>query len=283
MNHVSTSALALQVLLALASGANSSEAPEPCSGLSALGRRTETLPFSIGERLGYRLSVGGAYVGRLETKVGAPRAHRGDRVIPIFARARTNAMVASFEPFSGRFMTMVEPSAFLPIGIQTEITYGDDPRWEKVRFSPDRQKVDIEYRAQGREHARTYQTDHAATDILALMFWSRLIRLSPGAATCQDVFSSRRLWRMTGTIGESVAIKTPVGKKRARRVDLHFIRKNTAGLSSRRRPEYDFEVYLAEDEWQTPLRFVFKLNGFSAEGTLEHWSLDGSNAAWSQL
>ena len=49
-----------------------------CQGLWSLPR-LPNLPFSVGEELGYELSVAGAFIGRFETKVGRPRRVDGPR------------------------------------------------------------------------------------------------------------------------------------------------------------------------------------------------------------
>ncbi len=245
-----------------------------------MGRRVEELPFPVGEELDYRLTFGGAYVGRFEAKVGAPRTHGRSAVIPLFGRARTNALVASFKPFVGRYITMVDPESFLPIGTKTEVTYGDDPRWEDVHFSQDRKTIEASFRSNGREGRRVYRSPHPATDILTLMFWSRLLKLKEGAEACQDVFSARRLWRMTGVVKGISEVRTPVGKRKARQVDLHFIRRPTPGLSKTHPPEFDFTVFLANDAYQTPLEFRFTLEGVSARGRLERWSFGKDPSRW---
>jgi hypothetical protein len=274
-------ALLLVVLLPIPARAASGPAyVRPCRGLDELGRRTGELPFPIGEELGYRLTFAGAYVGRFETKVGAPRSIEGRTAVPIFGRARTNSLVASFQPFVGRYMTMVDPTSFATLGLKTEITYGDDPRWEEVDFSADRKRIQASFRKNGHDARRTYVTDHPATDILALMFWARLLDLESGETACQDVFSSRRLWQMTGEVKGTSTVRTPVGKKRVRQVDLHFLRKPTPGLSRTHPPRYSFSVYVSTDEYQTPLLFRFMLNGMKAEGHLERWTLDGSKSDW---
>lgn len=282
--------LALLVLMTVANpGEGGRSAPQnealsrraPCEGLDVLGRRTVSLPFPVGEELGYRLTFAGAYVGKFETKVGEHRIVEGRRVLPIFGRARTNALVASFKPFKGRYMTMIEEAPFRPVALRTEVTYGEDPRWERVDFSEDRRRIDAEFRTMGRELERHYATDHAATDILALMFWARILEMNAGSVACQDVFSARRLWRMTGRVRPISTVRTAAGKRKAHRVDLHFVRKPTPGLRRRNPPSYDFTVYVSADEWQTPLKFVFMLDGVAAEGHLEHWSFK-STKRWSE-
>lgn len=247
-------------------------ANDACAGLSPL-RRASPLPFGVGEELGFRLTFAGAYVGHLEAKVGEPRDLDGRRVIPLFGRARTNMFIASFEPMSGRYMSMVDPNTLTPFGLQTELEYGGDDRWEKVRFTGDGRRVEAKFRVKGAEHERKYRTDHDVTDILTLLYLARTIDLRPGLTACQDVFSARRLWRMTAKVVGVTDVSTIAGRKRAFHVKLNFLRKPHPTLRRQDPPQYDLDVYLSADEYQTPLAFSMHLKGATASGQLETWRL----------
>lgn len=254
-----------------------------CSGIASLPSMSASVPFRTGEELGFRLTVAGAYVGRLETKVGAPRKVDGRQVVPLFGRARTSAIVASLQPMVGRYMAMVQPDSLQPLGLQVELTYGEDPRWEKVRFEDGSQALEAKYFAQGREGERGYTTDHPATDLLTLLYLSRRVQLQPGLQACQDVFGARRLWRMTGQVTGTEVISTPVGKKEAYRLQLHFVRKPHPSLRKFDPPTYDMVVFVSKDRYQTPLRFELDVDGVTAVGHLERWSLSGSEKDWEMM
>lgn len=271
-------ATSIVVLAGWVGGPTAQAVPEQsaCPGVEALTLRSNAPGLRSGEELSYRLTAAGAYIGRLETKLGEPRTEGGSTVWPLFGRARTNALVSSIKPFVGRYMTMLDPDSFRPVGLQTELTYGDDPRWERVRFRAHHRKVEATYFARGREGARAYVTDHAASDLLTLLYTARRVDLQPGLTACQDVFGARRLWRMTGRVTGVERISTPVGKKDAYRLELHFVRKPHPSLRGHRPPVYDLVAFLAKDAYQTPLRFELTVDGITAVGHLESWRLGTS-------
>lgn len=254
-----------------------------CAGIRALQVASPPAPLRSGEELGWRLTVAGAYVGKLETKVGRPREVNGRTLLPLFGRARTTALVASIKPFVGRYMTMVDPADLRPIGLQTELTYGDDPRWEKVRFRKEQRQVEARYFAAGKKGRRGYLTDHGATDLLTLLYTARRIRISEGDSACQDVFGARRLWRMTGRVTGTTEVSTPVGKKEAHRLELRFVRKPHPSLRRHDPPTYDLVAFVSKDSYRTPLRFEVKLSGITAVGHLDRWTFSGSDEDWAMF
>lgn len=249
--------------------------PPSCAGLAPLPRHA--LGFSPGEELAYELTFAGAYIGRFETKVGQPREVGGQRVLPLFGRARTSAFVAAFKTFEGRYQTMVEPDTLLPSEARVEANYGGDPRWEKIHFFGDHRNVKAEFLLNGAVQGRGYQADHPLSDILALLYQARTVVLSPGLAACQDVFGSRRLWHMTGKVAEGVEVDTPAGPKPAWRLDTVFVRAPHPDLLQQAPQRIELEVYVSQDAAQTPLRFVARTQGIEAEGKLVRWSLKGTS------
>lgn len=248
-----------------------------CKGMEKLPTRTER-PFEIGEELAYEINISGAYVGRLEIKIGSPRNLNGKMVIPLFGRARTSSFVSTVQPFEGRYMALVDPETLAPVGVRVEGTYGGDARWERIRFMNTQRKVTAEFLLEGQERTRTYVGQHELTDILSMLYAARRIRLSEGLSGCQDVFGARRLWRMDAKVEDLVEIETPAGRKRAYKVGTVFDRRPTPGLSSSKRPRFEIDVFLADDRSQAPLQFVMRQGGITAEAKLVRWSLGGVKA-----
>ncbi len=253
------------------------EALPKCEGMAVLPTY-DTRPFAIGEELSYELTVAGAYLGRFETKVGKPRRVGGETVIPLFGRARTNSFVSAIQPFAGRYMAMVNPETLRPVGLRVEAKFGDDDRWEKVKFSKDLVKATVDYRLKGHERRRDWMTDHQLTDLLSMLYAARSVRITPGATACQDVFGARRLWRMDAKVEGIEKVDTPVGKKDAFKVATKFLRKNHRTLSRTNRPRAEVDIYFAADGSQTPLKFVVRSQGVEATGTLVRWSLEGGSS-----
>ncbi len=249
---------------------------DPCEGLETFMRRGTQSPFGIGEELAYDLTVAGANIGKMELKVGRPRQVEGKLRLPLFGRARTSAFIAAFKRFEGRYMSMVDPHSLQPLGLKVESTYGQEDRWERVRFEKDQRFVGADVLLQGRELRREYDGDHDLTDILTLLYVARTLKLQSGMQVCQDVFASRRLWRMTATVEGSGQISTPAGTKDVWVVKTEFDRKPTHGLNNRKRPHMEVDIYLAKNASQTPLQFVIRSQGVEATGKLVRWSLKGT-------
>ena len=247
-----------------------------CAGFEKLPTRP-IQPFRVGEELAYEITVGGAYVGRLEMKIGAPRKVSGRELLPLFARARTSAFVSALQPFEGRYMALVDPVTLAPTGARVEGTYAGDPRWERIRFAQDQRQVTSDYLVKGKELKRTYQGRHDLTDILTLLYAARRIELKQGLTGCQDVFGARRLWRMDAKVDGQVSMQTLAGKKRAYKVAAVFDRKPTRGLNNNKRPRFEVDLFMADDPTQAPLAFVMRQGGVTAEAKLVRWSLQANN------
>lgn len=249
---------------------------DPCVGLDDFMRRGGQSPFGVGEELAYELTVSGANIGKMELKVGKPRQVEGKLRLPLFGRARTSAFIAAFKRFEGRYMSMVDPSSLRPLGLKVESTYGEEDRWERVRFDKAQRFVGADVLLQGRELRREYDGEHDLTDILTLLYVARTLELQSGMQVCQDVFASRRLWRMTAKVEGSRQISTPAGQKDVWVVKTEFDRKPTHGLNNRKRPHMEVDIYLAKNASQTPLQFVIRSQGVEATGKLVRWSLKGT-------
>ena len=252
-----------------------------CAGLWNLPRADKP-SFRVGEELGYVLSVAGAYIGRFETKVGRPRRVAGQRVLPLFGRARTSGFASSFRPFVGRYMAMATPEQLSPIGLRVEATYDDDHRWERVRFDTDGKAVRADFTLRGRQLQRDYTSQHQMTDLLSMLYLARQIEVRNGLVACQHVFGARRLWQMTARVEGTERVSTPAGKLDAWKVKVSFDRMPTKGLNNSKRPHYDMDVYLAKDTTRTPLAFVVQYKSVTARGDLRRWSLRGRSQedAW---
>ncbi|MCK6552436.1 DUF3108 domain-containing protein [Myxococcota bacterium] len=255
------------------------EAPKParCDGIT-LPTRPGALPFAPGEELAYEISVAGLSVGRFETKVGKPRTVDGKSVISLFGRARTNSILATFQRFEGRYMTLVDPATMRPIGLKVESTYGDDPRWERARFTDGDKKLAASFLMQGRESERSYARDVPLTDVLTMLYFARTRAIPGQVKACQEVFGQRWLWRMEAEIAGTERVDTPVGPKDATVVRTSFVRSEHPDLSAAgRKQRIEMDVFLAKDASQAPLAFTIRTEKITADVKLVRWSLKASD------
>lgn len=254
-------------------------ASDLCGGLEALDRRNGLLPFRPGEALGYELRFAGAYIGRFETKVGSVREKGDQRFLTLFGRARTSAFFSAFATFEGRYQSLATLGQGLhPDFARVEATFGDDHRWEKIDFNNDNHSLRDDYLFKGQQRARSYESNHALTDLLTMLYQARTIAVRPGLSACQDVFGNRWLWRMRAQVVGTETVDTPRGPMKAWKVQTHFERAPHPDNPVTNPQVVDLELYLAQDGSQAPLKLVAHTLGITAEAQLVRWTQDAPDA-----
>lgn len=205
-------------------------------------------------------------MGRLELSVGQLRKVEGAVAMPLFGRLRTNAFVSAVKPVQGRYMAMVDPRSLAPLGVRMEGTVGEDPRWEHMRFLDAGKKAETRYLIKGLKKQRAYGGEHVILDGLSLLHLARVVALEPGLEACQDILSTRRMWRVRARVMGKELVETPVGPKPAYRVHTSF--KKRFGPSTRK---IEIDVLLGDLPGRPPLAFEMTQNQFSGRAHLIRW------------
>lgn len=242
-------------------------AEEHCRGVLGLDGAAGPPPPS-GERLEYELRLGGAYMGRLELTVGESRRIDGQVAVPLFGRLRTTSMVSAVKAVEGRYMAMVHPSSLTPFGVKMEARVGEDDRWENVRFLSRGRQAETRFLYRGREASRRYGANHPILEGLSLLHLARRVPLQPGLSACQDILSTRRLWRVRAEVTGRESVDTPVGARPAYRVRTSFTRR---GVSSKRRKAIEIDVLIGDMPGRPPLAFEMRQKRFAGQARLIRW------------
>ena len=250
--------------------ASSAARSEPAGGGVWDLDRNGGAPLRSGERLEYELTLGGAYMGKMELAVGTPRRVDGLEAVPLFGRLRTNAFVSAVRPVEGRYQAMVHPKTLAPVGVRVEARVGDDPRWEHVHFAKGGFRVETHYRVQGREARRAFEAEHPMLEGLSLLYLARQVPLQPGLVACQDLLSTRRMWRVRAEVLGKETVATPVGPKPAYRVHTVFTR--IAYPRPTRRPrQVEVDVLLGDIPGRPPLGFEMSQSTYRGRARLVRW------------
>ncbi|MBX2811313.1 MAG: DUF3108 domain-containing protein [Myxococcales bacterium] len=227
-----------------------------CNGVLPMDDHPST-ELRAGERLEYKLSFSGMYLGRLELAVGALRKVEGQLALPLVGRLRTNSFVSAIRPVEGRYMAMVDPGSLQPFGVRVESQVGDDPRWEKIRFTSNGRRVDISYLYQGQERRRVYTGDHTIVEGLSLLHIARRVPLRPGLTGCQDILSTRRMWRVRAKVLAMETVATPAGPKRAYRVRATMTQRRLR--QGKKKPfSVDMDILIGDLPGRPPLAFEMR-------------------------
>lgn len=242
---------------------------EPCSGVLTLDNQAITQP-NFGELLEYKLTLGGVYLGRMELSVGKPRKVEGQVAIPLAGRMKTNGFVSAIRPIEGRYMAMVDPGTLAPFGVRVESKIGDDPRWERISFSQQGRRIDTKYLYRGMEKHRAYGSAHPIIEGLSLLQIARRVRLEKGLKGCQDIFSTRRMWRVRAEVLGTELVDTPVGQKKAYRVRAKLTQRFYP--KNRRAPFVDVDILIGDLPGRPPLAFEMRDRKVSGKADLIRWN-----------
>jgi hypothetical protein len=205
-------------LLAAALAAEPSPAPPPQACTLpplAPGER----PWKAGETLTFDLDVLGIVkAGTLQVSV--ERAMSGGKVVPLVARARTDASVANLKRFTGVALSWIDADTLQPERYRDESEEDGVRKTSDARLQPPRPEVTIDYRYGDRAGKTTYPRDRPVLDALSTLAYLRAAKLTPGDRFCFDLVANRRFWRLEGQVAaKTEKVDTPAGRFDTFRVD----------------------------------------------------------------
>ena len=165
------------------------------------------LKFPPGESLDFKLDVFGADVGTFELWLEAPppSAHARGGLLG-HARARTSAFVAAN---AGRYeasATALIGRGLAPLTWQEEIEDGP-VRWtSEASFPPQDGVLAAKATRNGEPEALRLPASATARDLISAFLVLRAAPLLEGTALCIEIFAARRMWRISGTVGDRKSV-----------------------------------------------------------------------------
>jgi uncharacterized protein DUF3108 len=207
--------------LALAAGPQTAASPggqePPGCGLPALagGER----PWRAGETLTFDLDVLGIVrAGTLQITIEP--AISGGKVVPLRARAKTDASVANVKKFAGVALSWIDAQTLLPERYRDETEEDGVHKVSDARILPQQPELTIEYRYGDRAGKTSYPRERQVLDALSTLTFLRAAKLAPGDRFCFELVANRRFWRLEGEVAaKTEKVDTPAGRFDTFRVD----------------------------------------------------------------
>jgi hypothetical protein len=221
-------------------------------------------PFRTGETLGYDLDLFGMVkAGDLELSVGRPLS--AGKIVPLRARARTTAQVASLRKLAAVGLSWVEAATLLPERYRDESEEGGVHRSSDARLRPPAAEVKIESQTGDRKGAASYQRRGDVLDPLSAVYLLRAARLEAGERFCFDAVGRGRYWRVEATVApDREQVETPAGTFDTVRVDLTG-RRADAGADQK---AYEVHLWFSRDARRLLVAAVAELDIGPASVTL---------------
>lgn len=195
-------------------------APAPPDGGCALPPLAGSeRPWRPGETLTFDLDVLGVVkAGTLQVSVEP--AISGGKVVPLRARARTDASVANVKKFAGVALSWIDAQSLLPERYRDETEEDGVHKVSDARILPAQPELTIEFRFGDKPGKATYRRERPVLDALSTLTYLRAARLAPGDRFCFDLVANRRFWRLEGQVAaKEEKVDTPAGRFATFRVD----------------------------------------------------------------
>lgn len=217
----------------------------------------ERLPFGPGEALQWDVTLLGMRTGRVSVRLGERTEIDGETVYPSYASARTEGFMSVLGELDGRMVTWLDPETQRPVRMVNRFvtdTLLADPTVarEDAAFSTDAQVAGrLQYTTSEKATTRKAKLTSSSdlVDVLSVIYYMRSRELSPGEPFCFEIYHRRRLWRVTGTVGESKLITSPFMTRRARVLE-GTLRLVGGGKNDKAR---EIRAWVSEDADRLPL------------------------------
>lgn len=235
------------IALALLSAALAAEPPPPAAdpgarpegaedaacGLPPLASPAGERPWRPGETLTFDLDVlGMVKAGTLQITIERPMS--GGKIVPLRARARTDAAVSQLKKFAGVALSWIDAATLLPERYRDETEEDGQRKVSDARIQPAGPELVIEYRYGERAGKTSYPRRRDVLDALSTITYLRAARLEPGDRFCLDLVANRRFWRMEGRVAaKAEKVDTPAGRFDTFRVDASTRRVDRPGDRAR--------------------------------------------------
>jgi uncharacterized protein DUF3108 len=193
------------------------EAPPTACGLPPLAPGDR--PWRSGETLTFDLDVlGMVKAGTLQITIEP--AISGGKIVPLRARARTDASVANVRKFAGVALSWIDAQTLVPERYRDETEEDGVHKVSDARILPTQKELTIEYRFGDRTGRTTYPRERQVLDALSMLTYLRAAKLAPGDRFCLDLVANRRFWRLDGQVAaKTEKVDTPAGRFETFRVD----------------------------------------------------------------
>jgi Protein of unknown function (DUF3108) len=213
-----------------------------------------SLVLRAGEQMRWRLRVGAFGGGSMQVSSAAASRTKGRNVAVVRTRFATSGLVALFDDSSSDDTTWVDLDAARPLRYRSEAD-GDDGRSSlDALFDRDAVRM-VERRADGARRRVHQQVpgEGAPLNMIAALLVLRAWPERAASAATLSVWARSRLWRITVRRTGAALVKTPLGQRRAHRIEGLAWRTRRDGSPDPDSKSRRFRLYVSADRDRLPV------------------------------
>lgn len=215
-----------------------------------------------GERMTYRIQLGGVELAQMTLGVGEISEVGGKRAILVQGHAKSVGIASLVAAIDDTFTSWID------VTTGRSVRFAVDEYETNSKVNVEHTVIDLAGRANDMLPIQFRLNDGAPSDepqkvsmkdvwdynafLVALRSWEG----PTGTATSIEVFRSRWLWHVDAKIASVGKVSTDLGELPAIRVDAHAVKMGRDLTKDPTADERDFSVWISNDDGRVPLRLV---------------------------
>ncbi len=218
--------------------------------------------FQPGESLVYKLDVAGLLtdIGTFEVRVESPPAVEKRASVQLSARAKTKGFMATNVGRYDVYATALIARDLTPLRYREDVDENDVHHAAELVFPEQDGKLVVKATKNGEPTPYTLDAEPEVREMLSTLYLLRAMPVDQPA--CLEVFAARKIWKVTGKMGEKETIDTPIGRFATRRFDGEAVRTDDPKI---KRPAL---IWVTDDERRLPLVGILEVRGKTVRAQL---------------
>ncbi|NVB82107.1 MAG: DUF3108 domain-containing protein [Kofleriaceae bacterium] len=230
-----------------------------------------------GERMSYRLALGGMELASYDLAVGDVTEVAGTRAIAVQSHAKAVGLVKLAANIDDMFTSWIDVSTGRPVEWsvdELEVKGTDRERTEAHLAERTGNVVPIDFHVNDAAPTPEPQTVSMADvwDYNAFLVALRAWEAPEHSRVEAEVLRSRYLWHVTMTVGPKETLVTELGELPALRLDGHTYKLGRDGTRFPGSDERDFSIWISDDDGRVPLKNVARTDYGDIEMTILEYS-----------
>ncbi|MFN0063321.1 MAG: DUF3108 domain-containing protein [Myxococcaceae bacterium] len=221
----------------------------------ALSSAPLTAPFGPGETLHFALDIYGVRAGAATARVLASRG----AMLPVDFKAETNGFFSALHRVEAHARTLLHQAGLRPTRYEETSIEAGARRSSTASFDAGGRRVHVRYDLPSRSGTTQYDHGPDGFDALSTVYALRALPLAVGQSLCLDVYSVRRMWRLTGRV---------VGRERHAVPSGEFTAWHIAGEATSRKHRREIHLWISDDKKRLPLSLTGSGEGGGLRATL---------------
>jgi hypothetical protein len=236
-------------------------APLATGGAGATAKLPDGPPLATpGERMSYRLEIGGIDLATYDIGIGDVMAFDGHRAIVVQSHAKSKPLVSMVRHIDQTFTSWIDVQTGRPLRWTAEerdaegtVTEGTDASF--IERAENQVPVEMQLLDQPALHELQKVTMPEVWDYNALVIAMRAWEAKKGSTTNVEVMRGRYLWHVTMTVRGEEKVVTDMGEFPALRFDglSYMLRRDGTRFPD---PERNFSLWISNDDGRVPLQNV---------------------------